>query len=361
MPFLSVVDIGKRFSEVPAIKSLSLDVEKGEVFGLLGPSGCGKTTVLRIIAGLETPDEGRVLLDSVDITDRRPEQRRFGVVFQSYALFPHLNVSENVSYGLRAQKYEKNDTLGRVGRALELVQLPGFERRRINELSGGEQQRVAIARAISIEPSLLLMDEPLSNLDVALRERTRMELRDLFSRLGSTVIYVTHDQDDAFALCDRVGIMGNGTIVQTGAPTEIYNNPALTSVARFLGRNNLIKAYRTSPMKQANATFRTTDGQHTLNLEVGLKQLAPIDRPVTITIRPEHVVVGSGAADEASEDHNIFSAKLRELRFTSGSYDAIFDAGGLAIEARILNRDGMESGKTYSIELPARYLKLLND
>ncbi|HVS81033.1 MAG TPA: ABC transporter ATP-binding protein, partial [Pyrinomonadaceae bacterium] len=241
MPLLSLQNISKRFGETTAVADVSIAVERGEFFGLLGPSGCGKTTTLRIIAGLESPDGGAVEFDDRDFTTLPPEQRGFGMVFQNYALFPHLNVFENVAFGLRARETRgSSPTPGspagqpgwggavregsassnikeRVLQALELVQLPGFDKRRVDELSGGQQQRVAIARAIAIEPALLLFDEPLSNLDVALRDETRSELRSLVNRLNLTAVYVTHDQEEAFALCDRIAVMNDGRILQIGA------------------------------------------------------------------------------------------------------------------------------------------------
>src|SRR5207244_2424873 len=194
----------------------SLDVESGEFFGWVGPAGCGKTTSLRMIAGLEKPDSGSIAFDGQDITNLPAERRGFGMVFQNYALFPHLNVSENVAFGLRARHRPKPEIRDQVKGALELVQLPGYEKRRVDELSGGQQQRVAIARAIAIEPALLLFDEPLSNLDVALRKDTRRELRALVERLNLTAVYVTHDQEEAFALCDRIAVMTEGRVHQVG-------------------------------------------------------------------------------------------------------------------------------------------------
>src|SRR5258705_366722 len=274
--FLSLQNIAKRYETTKAVADLSLEIERGEFFGLLGPSGCGKTTTLRMIAGLETPDEGRILFDGRDITGLSPERRGFGMVFQNYALFPHLDVFENVAFGLRARHKSKAEMNERVASALELVQLPGYGKRRVDELSGGQQQRVAIARGIAIEPALLLFDEPLSNLDVSLREETRGELRELVTRLGLTAVYVTHDQEEAFALCDRISVMVGGRIVQTGRTRELYDEPAEISVARLLGRNNLIKAMRLSSSKTSEGEFKTLDGEHTLHLPVKHDELAPL-------------------------------------------------------------------------------------
>ncbi|HYJ45682.1 MAG TPA: ABC transporter ATP-binding protein, partial [Pyrinomonadaceae bacterium] len=282
MPFLSLQNLSKRYGEAAAVRELSLDIERKEFFGLLGPSGCGKTTTLRMIAGLEAPDSGRIEFDGRDITTLSPERRGFGMVFQNYALFPHLNVFENVAFGLRARKREKAEIGERVRDALALVQLPGYDRRPVTELSGGQQQRVAIARAIAIEPALLLFDEPLSNLDIALREETRGELRELVTKLGLTAVYVTHDQEEAFALCDRISVMSEGRILQTGGPRELYERPALTRVARFLGRNNLIVARRLTPSDEPVGRFRTIEGEHTLTVGVERARLGPINQNCTL-------------------------------------------------------------------------------
>ena len=289
MPLLSLKNISRSFGSTRAVADVSLDVAQGEFFGLLGPSGCGKTTTLRMIAGLEKPDSGSIEFQNADITNLPPERRGFGMVFQNYALFPHLNVFENVAFGLRARHKNKAEMAERVASALELVQLPGYDKRAVDELSGGQQQRVAIARAIAIEPALLLFDEPLSNLDVSLREETRSELRELVTRLGLTAVYVTHDQEEAFALCDRISVMVGGKLMQTGRPRELYEQPSEISVASFLGRNNLIKAMRLSSSKTTDGEFKTLEGGHTLRLTVQHDELAPLNKPVFLAIRPEHV------------------------------------------------------------------------
>src|SRR5258705_1158403 len=279
MPLLSLRTISKTFGSTRAVADVALNVERGEFFGLLAPSGCCKTTTLRMIAGLEKPDLGTIGFSGADITNLPPERRGFGMVFQNYALFPHLNVFENVAFGLRARHKANTEISERVASALELVQLPGYDKRRVDELSGGQQQRVAIARAIAIEPALLLFDEPLSNLDVSLREETRSELRELVNRLGLTAVYVTHDQEEAFALCDRISVMVGGKIMQTGQPRELYEHPAQLSVGKFLGRNNLIRAMRLSAAKTELGEFKTLDGDHMLRLPVNEKHLAPLNQP----------------------------------------------------------------------------------
>src|ERR1044072_5669508 len=297
MALLSLQNISRNFGTTRAVNDVSLDVVQGEFFGLLGPSGCGKTTTLRMIAGLEKPDSGSIEFQGADITNLPPEKRGFGMVFQNYALFPHLNVFENVAFGLRARHKSKSEMDERVAGALELVQLPGYAKRRVDELSGGQQQRVAIARAIAIEPALLLFDEPLSNLDVSLREETRSELRELVTRLGLTAVYVTHDQEEAFALCDRISVMVGGKLMQTGRPRELYEQPAEIAVARFLGRNNLIRSMRLSSSKISDGEFKTLAGHHVLHVAVSKDELAPLNKPVVLAIRPEHVQLSTNSHD----------------------------------------------------------------
>jgi ABC-type Fe3+/spermidine/putrescine transport system ATPase subunit len=241
-PVLELRGLHKRFGETAAVDGLDLSLRPGELLTLLGPSGCGKTTVLRLVAGFETPDAGSVRFREEDVTGWSPRRRGFGMVFQNYALFPHLDVAGNVAFGLESRDAPAEEIPDRVERALELVDLPGFGDRPVQELSGGQQQRVAVARALAIEPPLLLLDEPLSNLDAALRERTRTELRLLVKELGITTLFVTHDQEEAFDLSDRVAVMDSGSIRQTGTPEALYDRPADPFVAGFVGRANRFEA-----------------------------------------------------------------------------------------------------------------------
>jgi iron(III) transport system ATP-binding protein len=355
MPLLSLKNLSKRFDKTPAVTDVSLDVERGEFFGLLGPSGCGKTTTLRMIAGLEQPDAGVIEFEGNNITAQPAERRGFGMVFQNYALFPHLNVFENVAFGLRARHTAKAEILDRVKGALGLVQLPGYEKRRVDELSGGQQQRVAIARAIAIEPALLLFDEPLSNLDVTLREETRGELRELVTRLELTAVYVTHDQEEAFALCDRISVMAGGRILQTGRPRDLYEHPAQLSVGRFLGRNNLIRVMRLSSSKAELGEFKTLDGGHIIRLPVAENSVVPLNQPCILAIRPEHVVIKSSDANE----ENALAATVREVNFAGATSSIKFDTNGLVLEALTLEADGIAPGDRRTIVLPPERISLL--
>src|SRR4026209_620897 len=338
MTFLSLKNISRTFGTTRAVDNVSLDVNQGEFFGLLGPSGCGKTTTLRMIAGLEKPDTGSIIFQNQDITNLPPERRGFGMVFQNYALFPHLNVLENVAFGLRARHKSQAEIMERVKSPLELVRLPGYENRKVAERSGGQHQRVAIARAIAIEPALLLFDEPLLNLDVTLREETRSELRELVTRLGLTAVYVTHDQEEAFALCDRISVMVGGKLMQTGRPRELYEQPSEISVASFLGRNNLIKAMRLSSSKTTDGEFKTLEGGHTLHLPVKHEDLAPLNKPVYLAIRPEHVELSTN--NNAAE--NSLSGNIREIVFAGATSTVRVDANGLLLEALVLHTNDLE-------------------
>ncbi len=240
MTILALEGIVKRYGPVNALGPVDIDVRKGEMLTLLGPSGCGKTTTLHIVAGLTMPSTGRIVLSGKDITQLAPPYRDMGLVFQNYALFPHRTVAENIAFGLRMRKVPKPEITARVTRILEVVGLPGVQDRYPHQLSGGQRQRVALARALVIEPSMLLLDEPLSNLDALLRKRMRLELRDIQHRLGITTIFVTHDQDEAFEMSDRVILMNAGRVEQVGTPEQLYDLPRTRFAAEFIGEANLL-------------------------------------------------------------------------------------------------------------------------
>ena len=236
--FVTLDGVRKQWSHTVTIGPVSLEMARGEIVALLGPSGSGKTTVLRLLAGFERPDAGRIAIEGEDVTALPPARRRCGMVFQHYALFPHLDVGDNVGFGL--DRLERHDRDRKVAASLELVDLTGFERRKPHELSGGQQQRVALARALAPEPRVLLLDEPLSNLDPSLRERTRRELRAVIKRVGITTVFVTHEQEEAFDLGDRIGVLNLGRLEQVGTPDDLYERPASLFVATFVGRANVL-------------------------------------------------------------------------------------------------------------------------
>ena len=237
---LSLRGIRKSFGPTEVVRGISMDIEEGEFVTLLGSSGCGKTTTLRIVAGLETADEGEVFLEGRDVTQEPPEKRNVNTVFQSYALFPHMTVEENIGYGLRMQHRKKQEIAKVVSEVLELIQLPGFEKRRPSELSGGQRQRVAIARAIVNRPRVLLLDEPLGALDLQLRRQMQFELKRLQKELGISFVYITHDQEEALNMSDRIAVMKNGIFQQVGTPAEIYDFPRNAYVAQFVGSANIL-------------------------------------------------------------------------------------------------------------------------
>ena len=240
--FLQIQAIEKRWRSDVTVGPITLDIARGEILALLGPSGSGKTTMLRLLAGFETADGGRITVANEEVTAVPAARRRFGMVFQHYALFPHLDVGQNVGFGLRGRgKGEEGRVKQKVSDALALVDLGGYERRKVHELSGGQQQRVALARALAPEPRVLLLDEPLSNLDPALRERTRRELRQVIKRVAITTVFVTHEQEEAFDLGDRIAVLNNGRLEQTGTPEELYERPQNLFVATFVGRANVFR------------------------------------------------------------------------------------------------------------------------
>src|SRR5205085_6188759 len=241
MALLEISGASKRFGAVTAVDRVFLSIERGEFFALLGPSGCGKTTLLRLIAGFETPNEGRIVIDGADITAVPPYARPVNMMFQSYALFPHLDVAGNIAFGLRQEGMDRRRRAARVEEMLALVQMTGFGRRRPHELSGGQKQRVALARALAKMPKLLLLDEPLAALDRKLREETRLELTGIQERLGTTFLVVTHDQEEALGMASRIAVMNRGRLVQIGPPAEIYERPNSRFVADFVGAVNLFE------------------------------------------------------------------------------------------------------------------------
>ncbi len=316
-------DVTKRFGGTTALDALSLTARAGEFLTLLGPSGCGKTTALRLISGLEQPDAGGVYLAGADVTSLPPHRREVNQVFQSYALFPHLSVFDNVAFGLRMKKLPAGEIRPRVDRALALVALDGLERRRPAQLSGGQRQRVALARALVCEPRVLLLDEPLSALDARLRAQVREELRALQRRLGLTFILVTHDQEEALAVSDRIAVIHRGRVEQIGGVEDIYHRPSSRFVAGFVGEANLLEARLTGNSGDGD----DSGGRTWCRLEAGGQLLAlsspplpdgPAGKTFTLLIRPEHVRLAERGAP-GQEAPNTFDAVVEERIFQGAS------------------------------------------
>jgi len=343
MPGLFLDKIEKRFGGVVAVRDVTLEVPHGRLVCFLGPSGCGKTTLLRMIAGLERPSRGRILLDGEDITDQPAHRRRFGMVFQSLALFPHLTVAENIAYSLRIRNVPAAERRRRSEELLELVRLPGYGGRGVSQLSGGQRQRVAIARALAIEPRLFLLDEPLSALDAKLREEMQLELRLLQQRLGITTILVTHDQREAMTMADWIVVMGTDNRVhQTGTPLEIYRRPADAFVAGFIGTSNLLPG-------RLGEDGRVTVGRVTLRVEA-LPAGALPGGAVTLSVRPEEIPVLPG--ETAGENH--LPGRVTFVRDVGSSVEIHLDCGGMAIVSASTpkNRPALRQGDAATAVLP---------
>ena len=306
---LELKEIKKSFTEGEAVlDNISLEISKGEFITLLGSSGCGKTTTLRIIAGLEQPDAGSVWLDGREVTGLEPNQRDVNTVFQNYALFPHMNVAENIGYGLKLKKVPKSEIRKKVSQMLELVQLEGYEKRKPSELSGGQKQRVAIARALVNNPKVLLLDEPLGALDLQLRRAMQIELKHLQKKLGITFIYITHDQEEAINMSDRIAVMKDGRIEQIGTPDEIYNHPKTSYVATFVGNANILHGVAES-IQGENAIVKIGNDRVIVKLETsqqntGAKQHLTAGENVTLAVRSENILLQEAATiGDTGTDH----------------------------------------------------------
>lgn len=313
---LELNHIRKSFGDTKVLDGIDLTVRKGEFITLLGPSGCGKTTTLRIIAGLETPDSGRVLIGGRDITGEEPNKRNVNTVFQNYALFPHMNVEANIGYSLRLKHVNKATIRDTVAQALELVQLPGFQKRKPDELSGGQRQRVAIARAIVNRPAVLLLDEPLGALDLQLRRQMQIELKRLQTRLGVAFVYITHDQEEALNMSDRIAVMHNGKFEQIGTPAQVYDHPKTSYVAGFVGSANVI-AGTVSAVEGQHAIFANQDGIGLVSTRGA--QIAA-GQSITIAVRSELVDLSRDdtAGSMASGARFGLRAVVKEKNFAGG-------------------------------------------
>ncbi len=332
-PLVRFEAVAKRFGVVPAVDRLSLDIYEGEFFALLGPSGCGKTTLLRLLAGFERPSEGRILLDGQDIADVPPHHRPVNMMFQSYALFPHLTVAGNVAFGLKQEGLPKAEIDARIAEMLALVKLEGFEQRKPHQLSGGQRQRVALARALAKRPRVFLLDEPLAALDRKLREDTRFELTDLQDKLGLTFIIVTHDQEEAMTVADRIGVMSRGQLVQVSTPSELYEQPNSRWVADFIGDVNLIEGRVASTGPQGTEIKGEAGGR----LRAAQTVDVPLGTLVWVAVRPEKVSIAAETPSMTTE--NGFAGTVLDIGYLGGVsiYKVKLD-NGLIMKAAVANR-----------------------
>ena len=351
---IQLEELTKSFDGAMAVDGIDLHMPPGEFFTMLGPSGCGKTTTLRMIAGFERPTSGRIVLDGTDVARVPPHKRNVNTVFQSYALFPHLDVAGNVAFGLKYQKLGKDDQARRVGEALELVNLEGFARRKPSQLSGGQQQRVALARALVLRPRVLLLDEPLGALDARLRKNLQVELKSLQAELGITFVFVTHDQEEALTMSDRIAVMNQGCVEQAGAPREVYEEPSTVFVADFLGVSNLLSADAVGRegdccVRVGDRVFRASQGALESRGEV------------KVMIRPERVEIEPHAVG----GENRLPGVVERSVFLGGSHEVhVRIVGGELLKATVAN-DGrvpavdLEQGTTVTLSLPQDALRVL--
>ncbi|WP_293909779.1 ABC transporter ATP-binding protein [Deinococcus sp.] len=327
---VSVLDVDKSFGSVQVLDDVDLDIRKGEFFSLLGPSGCGKTTLLRILAGFEQPDAGQIIIGGRDMTGVPPHLRPVNTVFQSYALFPHLNVYDNVAFGLRMKRVPAAQQRERVGRALETVRIGDLARRRPDQLSGGQRQRVALARAIVGEPQVLLLDEPLSALDLKLRKELQVELSNLQETLGITFVFVTHDQEEALVMSDRIAVMNRGRVEQLGKAEDLYERPRTAFVANFLGSSNLIEG-TVKAVTPEGATVQTVHGPLMTHQGAHLK----IGQSVTLSIRPEKLRM---ERDDETEGNEV-RARVDDIVYTGAENQYLLKANGERLIVFQLNAD----------------------
>ncbi len=351
---VQLIALTKRFDDVDAVAGIDLHIPRGEFFSILGPSGCGKTTTLRLVAGFEEPTSGSILLDGEDVARKPPHKRNVNTVFQSYALFPFLTVADNVAFGLRYQRGSKAEMARRVGAALELVQLQGYERRRPGQLSGGQQQRVALARALVLNPSVLLLDEPLGALDAKLRRTLQIELKALQEQVGITFLYVTHDQEEALTMSDRLAVMEAGKVAQVGSPGDVYEQPANAYVADFLGVSNLMEARATG--RGSGEHCRVCLGDFDLTAAQGATDSTG---DVLLAVRPERVAIEPYDSTGA----NRVPGMVERLVYLGSATQVIVRlAEGSQIQALMQNTGGhtvYAQGDAVRVHLPTEALRVL--
>ncbi|WFS63074.1 ABC transporter ATP-binding protein [Pseudodesulfovibrio thermohalotolerans] len=341
-------DVGIAFNGVWACTRVELSIRKGEFFTFLGPSGCGKTTLLRLIAGFISPQSGAVHIDGEDVTHLPPEKRRVGMVFQNYSLFPFMTVRQNIEYGLGIQKKSARERRDIAALYMEMVGLAGFGERSVTDLSGGEQQRVALARSLAVEPDVLLLDEPLSNLDARLRDRMRSEIKSLQQRLGITTIFVTHDQTEALTLSDRIAVFDKGCVTQVGTPQEVYDTPQNAFVARFVGDTNLFPA-------------TVSDGRATLESGLELRFSSAAGGERYVSIRPQNIALSREAVDAP----NSFAGQLVERQLNGVWIESVVQVGKTVLHVAELNTvargPALNPGDPIWATLPETALMVLDD
>ncbi|MYL34366.1 polyamine ABC transporter ATP-binding protein [Pontibacillus yanchengensis] len=361
MSTVTLSNITKQFGDVAAVKDIDLVIEEGEFFTFLGPSGCGKTTTLRMIAGFYYPTKGKVMFNDKDMTTVSPENRNTGMVFQNYALFPHMTVFENVAFGLKVRKVSKGEIRSRVEDVLSKVHLKQFIDRQVSHLSGGQQQRVALARALVIEPDILLLDEPLSNLDARLRDEMRNEILRLQREYKITTIYVTHDQVEALTMSDRIAVFNVGNCQQVGTPTDIYNQPVNDFVAEFIGETNLWEVEFSSEDEEYK-TFLF----NSVNTEIVVKntseQIASYrqDDKLKMSVRPEAINVSKSVIEE----ENVLKGKVKLVQFTGESVHTFIslDEGSITVKVTDLNRGPstyLQEGEVVYVQFPADQVRIV--
>ena len=324
--FLVTENLEKRFDETLAVDDVSLSIARGEIFALLGSSGCGKSTLLRVLAGFEKPTAGRVLLGGQDIAQFPPYDRPMNMMFQSYALFPHLDIWENIAFGLKREGLPRAEVKQRVGEMLDLVQLGPFAKRKPHQLSGGQQQRVALARSLAKRPKLLLLDEPLGALDKKLREQTQFELVNIIEQVEVTCVMVTHDQEEAMTMANRIAVMSKGRVLQVGSPQEVYEHPANRFVADFIGNVNLFEG-RLSVDEADRCAATTGIGE----IHVGHGVSGKLNMPVAIAVRPEKIEIRKRRPDA---HHNVFAGTVKEIAYF-GSYNTYIVTASDGSQVRI--------------------------
>lgn len=344
--------VTKRFGTVTAVRDVNLQIREGEFFTFLGPSGCGKTTTLRMVAGFEQPSDGQIWFDKKDMTSVPPNRRDAGMVFQNYALWPHMTVAENVAFGLQVRRVPKAEAASRVEEALELVRLGGLGPRKVTQLSGGQQQRVALARVLVVRPTILLLDEPLSNLDAKLRLEMRYEIRQLQQRLGITAIYVTHDQSEALAISDRVAVFNQGVVAQVGTPAEVYNRPASAFVAAFIGETNLLPV---SSHSSASGETNLVCG----DIRLTVTGAVPAgEGRLQAAVRPEHIRVSR----ERPAGVNVLAARIAMTQLNGTVVVYQIDCAGTRLQATDLysGRALLESGAEVWLSVDPDQIRLLH-